>query len=136
MVFVVDASMTMTWCFITEATAETRAMLRRVRAEGAVVPAIWPLEVANALIVGERRQRLTQAETAAFGQLLVALPIRIEELPVARALGAVLALGRQQGLSAYDAAYLELAAREGLPLATRDARLRDAAARIGVPLLA
>lgn len=136
MAFVVDASMTMTWCFITEATDETRAMLRRVRAEGAIVPAIWPLEVTNALLVGERRQRLTEAETTAFVGLLAALTIRIEEMPGARALGAVLALGRRHGLSAYDAAYLELAAREGLPLATRDTRLRDAAARVGVPLLA
>lgn len=136
MTFVVDASVALAWCFEDEITPFTEAMLERTRLNGAVVPVHWPLEMANALLIGERRQRLTEAKAASLAHILGELPIAVDDGAISGALTAVLALGRLHGLSAYDAAYLELAAREGLPLATRDARLRDAAARVGVPLLA
>lgn len=136
MTFVVDASVALAWCFEDEITPFTEAMLERTRLNGAFVPAHWSLEMANALLVGERRQRLTEARATSLARTLGELPITVDDGAISGALGAVLALGRQHGLSAYDAAYLELAAREGLPLASRDTRLREAAARVGVPLLA
>ena len=96
---------------------------------------IWPLEAANVLLIAERRDRLTEAQAAHFAQLLQGLPILVEEADVARTLGPILAVGRAHRLSAYDAAYLELAARQGLPLATQDSRLRKAAGNAGVALL-
>lgn len=101
----------------------------------AVVPAIWPLEVANVLLSAERRGRLTEAQSTRFVELLGALPIVMEQPSVDHILGSVLPLGRHHGLSAYDAVYLELAARLGLPLATRDERVITAAAAIGVRIL-
>ncbi len=125
----------MAWCFEDEVNAYSEAVLDRLRETEAVLPAIWPLEVANVLLLAERRRRLTEAQTAHFIQLLKALPIRVEESDITRVLGSVLAIGRSHGLSAYDAAYLEVGARQGLPLATQDARLRPAATRAGVTIL-
>ena len=135
MAIVMDASVTMAWCFEDEATPYTEAVLDLLRNTGAVVSAVWPLEVANVLLVGERRQRLTPARTARFVQLLQSLPITVDTEVLTRALGPVLALAREPGLTAYDATYLELAMREGLPLATQDAQLSAAATRLGVPLV-
>lgn len=134
MTFVVDTSVAMAWILDDEATAYTEAVLDQLRVSGATVPAIWPLEVANALLMAERRQRLTQAQALRAIELLSPLPITVEDGQVARAWGPVRALARAHGLSAYDATYLELATREGLPLATLDGRLRSAAVRVGVPL--
>lgn len=135
MEFVLDTSVTMSWCFEDEATPYTEAALDRLLGATAVVPAIWPLEVANVLLSAGRRGRLTEAQSARFVELLGALPIVMEQPSVDRIFGSVLPLGRQHGLSAYDAAYLELAARQGLPLATRDERIITAAAAIGVRIL-
>lgn len=135
MPLVLDASITMAWCFVDEATPFVKSVFRLVRDRGAVVPTIWPLEIANTLPIGERRQRITEAATTRFIQTLQALPIAVDERASSAAWEMVLALGRAQGLSAYDAAYLELAMRQGLPLATNDTRLSEAASRVGVPLL-
>lgn len=96
------------------------------------MPAIWPFEIANSLAVAERRRRCTPADSASFLRLLSSLPIRVEAPPTGRALDTVVSVARESGLSAYDAAYLELAMREGLALATQDQRLRKAAQRLGV----
>ena len=130
--FVLDTSVTMAWCFENEVTPYTEAVLDRLETTTALVPPVWQLEVANVLLVGERRKRLTQAQTARFVQLLRALPIVFEER---EGLAAVLAVGREHGLSAYDASYLTLALASGAPLATSDAKLRAAAERAGVPLV-
>lgn len=135
MAFVVDASVTMSWCFADEATPYTEAVLTRLDGESAIVPTIWPLEVANVLLVAERRGRLTKAQTARLTAILRAMPISIDHTDVLVVLGPVLALGREHHLSAYDASYLELAMREGLPLATQDERLRTAASRAGAALV-
>ncbi|MBI4279159.1 MAG: type II toxin-antitoxin system VapC family toxin [Armatimonadetes bacterium] len=134
--FVLDASVTMSWCFSDEATPYADAVLDRLQTATAVVPAIWPLEVVNVLLAAERRKRLTEAQSRRFVELLAALPIEVEHPVVERIFTSVLALGREHGLSAYDAAYAELAARRGLALATRDERVRAAAAAIGVEVLA
>jgi predicted nucleic acid-binding protein len=133
--FVVDTSTTMTWCFNDETTAATDALLDQLQVTDAVVPSVWPLEVANALLVAERRRRITENEAIRLAHLLQSLPIRIDADGAARALGIVLTLAREHTLSSYDASYLELAIRQGLPLATQNTRLRAAATRAGVPLL-
>lgn len=106
-----------------------------MRDSEAFVPGIWSLEIANVLLVAERRNRMTseQSEQAIF--LLQSLLIQVDTATDANALGATLALGRQEGLAAYDAAYLELALRLGLPLATLDTRLALAATSCGVELV-
>jgi len=109
-------------------------ILDRLSDEPAIVPNIWLLEVANGLLVAERRGRLTVADISQAYGLLADLPITARDLSLAAVLGPVLALTRQENLSTYDASYLELAMREGLPLATMDDALRAAAGRAGVPL--
>ena len=125
MPFVVDASVALAWCFEDEATPQTEAVLDRLSHDTAVVPSLWELEVSNVLLAGERRDRLTESQSARFVALLAQLPILVDTASVD--VGAVLAAGRQHVLTAYDAAYLVLAEREGVPLATLDARLRAAA---------
>jgi predicted nucleic acid-binding protein len=135
MTFVVDASVTLAWCFRDEQNAYAHRMLRRLDDEPAVVPSVWPLEIVNGLLVAERRRRLSPAEVAQVGRELADLPITWHELSLDLAFGPVLDLARAQALSTYDAAYLELAMREGLPLATQDEALRAATQRVGVPLV-
>jgi predicted nucleic acid-binding protein len=131
--FVVDASMTLAWCFSDESTAFTEAVLDLL-ANGAeaIVPAIWAFEVANGLLVGERRKRMTSAQVTSVLQRIADLPISIEPIRVDRAFGPILLLARNEQLTEYDAAYIELASREGLPLATLDDRLRRAARSAGI----
>lgn len=131
--FVIDASVTMAWCFADEATSGTEAVLDQFTGDEAVVPAVWPLEVANVLLVAERRLRLTEAQASRFLDLLQQLPISVDGAPTD--LAAVIAAGRRHELSSYDASYLVLAERTGAPLATLDRRLADAATRAGVRLL-
>jgi predicted nucleic acid-binding protein len=135
MPFVVDASLALAWHFEDELSEYADRVLDRLREDRAVVPSIWPLEVANGLLVAERRGRLSPARLARAVDLFQQLPIFVFEVGAQVALGSVLELGRVHGLSAYDAAYLELAMREGLPLATQDDALRVAAERAGVPLV-
>lgn len=134
--FVLDCSVTMGWCFEDEADEYAESVLERLAGGTALVPALWPLEVANILLGAERRRRLTEAHGSRFLELLGQLPIVVAEAPdVARA-SALVALGRAHGLSAYDAAYLDLALREAIPLATRDTTLGAAARKTGVEILA
>jgi predicted nucleic acid-binding protein len=133
--FVIDASLTLAWCFEDEADARADRALDLLRQDRAHVPAIWVLEVGNVLLVAERRGRLTGAQSGRFIELLTLLPIHVEPLDTTRCWGAVSSLARLYNLSAYEAAYLELAARLGLPLAAADNRLRTAALAAGVPVL-
>jgi len=135
MALVLDASVALAWCFEDEVSAFTDRVQESLARDAALVPAIWALEVANALRVGERRQRLLGADVARFVELMCALPILVDAPLVPRDLGPVLSLARAHDISSYDAAYIELAAREGLPLATQDSRLRVTAKRVGVRLV-
>lgn len=135
MSFVLDSSVSAAWGFPDEEVPYADKVLTQLQFTTAVVPALWPFEIASVLLVGERRGRLTAAQAQRFVDDLRMLPIIVDDVAWLALVPLVLALGREFGLSAYDAAYLELAARRGLPLATLDARLRDAAARHGVPLL-
>jgi len=134
--FVLDASVALSWGFEDETTPYTEAVLEALAECEAVVPAIWPLEVGNGILMAERRGRLSHADAVQFLTLLRQLPIRVEPEPPERMLGEILALAREQGLSTYDASYLDLAMRLGLPLATQDDQLREAAARCGVRVYA
>ncbi len=99
----------------------------------AIAPALWELEKSNVLLLSERRGRLSQARAARLAALLSQLPILCDR--AGDDVSTVLAAGRQHALTAYDAAYLVLAQREGMPLATLDGRLRTAAQSAGVPLI-
>jgi len=129
---VVDASVALAWCFPDEASAYADRVLVALKGQTLVVPAVWGLEVANALLVGERRKRLKQPEILRFVALLAGLAVLQDGAKFTDALNNVLPLARQYGLSAYDAAYLELAIRYGAPLATLDGDLQKAARRAGV----
>jgi len=132
---VIDASVTLAWCFQDETTPFTAAVFRRVEDRGAVVPSIWPLEVANSVLMGRRRNRLSSDEASTFLALLSALPVRVDFISVLDIWSATVGLADAQQITVYDATYLELAIRESLPLATLDRRLQDAARRIGLEVL-
>jgi predicted nucleic acid-binding protein len=132
---VLDASAALCWCFEEEGSEAADRLLERLRMEPAVVPELWFLEVANSVALAERRQRITPADSAEFIALLEALHVEVDGETRARAFGAVLDLARRERLSAYDAAYLELAMRLGVPLASKDGPLCDAAERVGVSVI-
>lgn len=133
--FVLDASVALSWCFEDEADAAGDAVLRKLATGSAAVPAFWPLEVTTVLLGAERRGRITPAESARFLALLESLPIEVDAHTAARAPREVLTLARAHGLTSYDAAYLELAARTGSAIATRHGALAAAAAKLGLRLL-
>lgn len=132
---VLDCSVVMSWCFEDEDNAYSSDVLELLPTSEAVVPSIWPLEIGNVLLVAERRNRITMADSNRFLKLLADLPITIDEVSSAVILPDVLSLGRQLNLSSYDAAYLELAIRTGLPLASLDKQLQQAAIKFGVTLV-
>jgi predicted nucleic acid-binding protein len=130
--FVLDSSIALCWCFDDETTEATRALLEQLRGDAAAVPNLWHVEIANVLALAERRRRITAAESAQFIGLLEALEIDVDQDTWTLAFSRILDLARDQRLTAYDAAYLELAMRLGLPLASKDRDLCDAAERVGV----
>ena len=132
---VIDASVALAWCFADEESVAADRALDRVGTDGAVAPAIWPLEVANGVCSAERRGRITLADASRLRELLASLPVEVEPIDVSTALGEVSELARRFDLSAYDAAYLALAARRGLPLATADQRLARTARLAGVEVV-
>lgn len=134
--FVLDTSVVIAWLFDDETDEFADAVMALFDSDEALVPTIWPLEIANVLAVGERRGRITKADSARFVALLYELPISFDGPVAESALSDTLSLARSSALSAYDASYLELALRSGFPLATLDSRLRSAAVAVGVPLLA
>ena len=133
---VIDSSAALSWCFEDEASPESDALFEQVRDQGAVVPGLWHLEVANVLLQAERRGRITTADVTMRLELIADLPIATDNETTARAWREILALARAEGLTTYDATYLELAIRRGFPLMTRDAALIAAAGRSGVSIAA
>ena len=132
---VLDASMALAWLIVradgTEAALANRAF-GEVSANGAEVPALWYAEVANTLLVFERAKRLTEQDSVSYLADLGLLAIAQDDLPCAPMQSSVLDLGRRHGLTAYDAAYLELAMRRAGVLATFDRKLAGAARAAGV----
>ena len=133
--FVIDNSVIMTWCFKDEASQYADLILDRLEVSDGFVPSIWPLEVCNVLLVAERRKRIGEADSARFIALLSELPIIVEQEPPERMIKEIFALARKHKLSSYDASYLDLAMRKGLPIATLDKKLITAAKRSKAPIL-
>ncbi len=132
--FVLDCSITMTWCFEDEATTYTEQVLDSLSHGFATVPALWSYEVANVLLVAERKKKISPADSSHFLDLLSKLPITILEENHLQFKETLMNLGRTYRLSAYDAAYLNLAMNQGLAIATLDDELRNASKNAGVKL--
>jgi len=130
---IVDASVTLSWCFPDEQTPMSLAVLDRLKAgDQVVVPAFWLLEVLNSLLVGERKGRITPTETRAFFDDLRNLRPVIDNVTLEQVAGPVQTICRDHRLTPYDALYIELAQRSGCPLATLDQPQREAAQALGV----
>jgi predicted nucleic acid-binding protein len=128
---VLDASITLAWAF-QEVEPTASEVLERLRREEAIVPTLWWFEVRNGLVMGERRGLLTEQRTRRFLRDLSRIAAIVDSMPVETA---VLTLARRRRLTVYDAAYLELALRRGLPLATLDRPLAGAAQAEQVALI-
>jgi predicted nucleic acid-binding protein len=135
MEWVLDTSVTMAWCFDDEKSARTESLLERLAKSPAIVPALWPFEVANVLITATRRKRIDPVSRARFVLMLEGHPILVDGGDARRVLSTALPLAEAHKISAYDAAYLELAMRMGIPLATLDRELAKAARNEGVDVL-
>ena len=134
--FIVDASVGFAWVYQGQATPETDELLNDVAAGATVVvPALWYLEMANVLLIAQRRHRLTALQRQAALERLTALQFTVDEEGTRHAFGKTSELAEEYGLTIYDAVYLELALRRSLPLATRDAALKTAAKQCGVNAL-
>ena len=133
MALVVDASIALAWGLPDEASPYADAVLAVVEREGLRVPGLWSREVANGLAVAYRRRRITTADEQAFLAALSHLYIEVQDTgPAVAAIRDATASAMRYGLTAYDAAYVDLAARERLTLATLDASMREAAVHSGV----
>jgi len=133
--FVVDSSVALAWVLPDEQDAWADALADALETAPASAPTLWSLEVANALLTAQRRKRLTDREAERLFKVLEALPIEFDSAPPAQVAPAVFALARKLGLTAYDAAYVELAKRRSLPLATLDPALAEGARKVGVAVL-
>lgn len=133
--FVLDCSVTMAWCFTDERTPATAALQDRMTTEAAVVPAHWFLEVGNVLVMAEKHKRIVARDAAQFLALLHILDIRADHETGPRTFDHLMPLCRNHGLTTYDAAYLDLAMRTHLPLATLDKDVRKAAKKMQIDLL-
>lgn len=132
--FVLDCSVTMSWCFTDEISAYGEQVLDSLERGWAHVPSLWLLEVTNVLSLAERKGRLQSVEADTFARRLMQLPIHVEAGASMRSCLGLLHLTRSYELTSYDARYLHLASVHALPLATLDKRLRAAAHAHGVPL--
>lgn len=132
MPFVIDASIAACWAFRDEDHPHADLALSRLRTDEALVPSLWWFEVRNILVVNERRKRLKEVDTAVFLRDLGRLPVIVDGSPDE---SEVLRLARRHRLSVYDAAYLELAQRSGVDLATLDRELALAARAEAVSLV-
>lgn len=132
--FVIDNSVVMSWCFEDEGSNYAEAVLESLETREALVPAIWPLEVGNVLLVAERKKRLNHSSSVRFLGLLGGLPISVEQEPPDRMLKEILSLAREHKLSTCDASYLDLAMRLDLPLSTLNTSLLRAAGKCEVPV--
>lgn len=132
--FVIDNSIVMAWCFSDEANKYADIVLDSLERHEALVPAIWPLEVGNVVLAAERRKRLTESDSIRFLNLINELPITVQQETPDRMLKEIFALARECYISSYDASYLDLAMRNGVPIATQDTGLKKAAKRCNVPL--
>jgi predicted nucleic acid-binding protein len=132
--FVLDCSVALAWCFPDKHAPYPQSVLDSIATTSAAVPSLWHLEIANALLVGERRKRCTESDVTTWLGFLGALPIQTDAETSFHACSSTLTLARTYNLSVYDGSYLELAIRRGLPLAALDGKLKVAALTVGVVL--
>ncbi len=135
--FVLDCSVALAWLFQDEAGPDTDQLLKELRDDdrNAIVPNLWRLELGNTLTQAERRGRITAAQLATALELVRGLPITTDAETDSRAFREILNLARTTSLTTYDASYLELAMRHGVPLATLDKALIRAARGVAVKTL-
>ena len=134
--FVLDASVVLTWCFPDQNAAMAQHVAGMFKqCDTAVAPSFWPHEVLNALLVGEKRKRISKKLLRSFLDDLARLPIVLERFPAEVVFGRIQRLSREHGLTAYDAAYLDLALDRSLPLATLDEDLARASKKARVRLV-
>lgn len=133
--FVLDSSVALAWYLPRQQTARTDALMHRMADEGALTTALWPIEVANVLLIYERRGQLTAADRTSAIAFYSSAPIALDDQTQTRAWATAYDLAFAHKLTIYDAGYLELALRAGLPLATLDSALVHAATKLGVPVL-
>lgn len=133
--FILDCSITMTWCFPDEATPSTLAIRDRLLQAECYVPRIWPLEVNNVLWCAVCKKKITDLQAIRFKSLLKELPIQVDLKASDLMNDIIFELAKTYHITCYDAAYLELALREELALATLDVKLKKAAKKAGVVLI-
>ncbi|OGT07312.1 MAG: DNA-binding protein [Gammaproteobacteria bacterium GWF2_41_13] len=133
--FVLDASIALAFCFSDEATTETEILLDQLKTDVAIVPAHFGLELGNVLMGAERRKRITEKQIAEFLFLLEEINIQVDSETAERSFHDILLLAHSEKLTTYDAAYLELALRLKIPLATKDKLLQKAAKNKHIALL-
>ena len=132
---VLDNSVSAAWCFRDESNSYTEGVLQdRDEDGGAVAPALWPIELANTLVVAERRNRITTEQREAFLKNLADLDIEIQTVTTAQIFQQEMSLAIAHRLSVYDATYLGVAIRQQLPLATQDKQLIRAANDVGIAI--
>jgi len=132
--FVLDCSVTMSWCFEDENTEYSKQILLLLKKIKAIVPCIWPLDVMNVLKVAENKHRITTLKSNAFVNLLNSLPIEIDPNLNCLLNKSILEITRKHSLSAYDAAYLEIAIRQNIPLISFDKKLCEVAKKEGISI--
>lgn len=130
--FVLDCSVTMAWCFKDESNDFTDKILESLGSATAIVPTIWSLEVANVLMMANKSRRIGELQSASFIDALLLLPIVVDDSTTSRAMHSIYIVAGQSDLSVYDAAYLELAIREKIPLLTLDRAMIKAAKKWNV----
>jgi predicted nucleic acid-binding protein len=135
MPFVLDASMALAWMLPDEHSGELDHIADRLESDFAVVPAVWPLEVLNALLTASRRARIGADDIQRLLADLAALPIEVEHIEMAPMFESVSALAQHHGITSYDAAYVELAKRRGLAVATLDRTLKKVSRAEGVSVI-
>ena len=133
--FVLDSSVALAWYLPRQQTARTDALMHRTAEEGALTTSLWPIEVANVLLIYERRGQMTTAERMGAIAFYTSIPIEMDDQTTAHAWSTAFELALAHKLTVYDAGYLELSLRSGLPLATLDHALSKAASSLGVPVL-
>ena len=130
----IDASLALAWCFPDEASEYADGVLVALEGRTVMVPRVWALEITNAVLVAERRKRVKQADVRRFVELLGGLTLIEQSQTAIDTVSSVLPLARQYSLSAYDAAYLDVAIRQGAPLATLDSTLEKAGRSAGIKI--
>ena len=133
--FVLDCSVTMGWCFEDEASKYTDLVLNCFESSKALVPTLWTLEVTNVLVMAERKKRISSLQSNAFLDVINSLPIEVDSSTPSRAFFSLTAIARKTNLTIYDSAYLEIALRNKIPIATFDKALRKAATHLKIELL-